>query len=280
MKKILVPVDFSEYSEFALEAAASLAKRFDAEIIVLHMLGLSEALLSKEEAAGLSEAVYYMKLAGKRFESFLDKEYLKGITISESVQNYKVFSEINEVAKEQDADLIIMGSHGTSGGINEIFVGSNSEKVVRTSEIPVLVVKKQISDFKADTVLFACDFKSESIRPYLNASTLFKKLGAKMHILYVNLPNESFKSSEEIENRITEFLMKADGNTDAIKDIVIRNDYSAEAGIFKYGEKIGADLIAVPTHGRRGLAHFFYGSLGEDLVNHAQIPVITFKAST
>lgn len=280
MKKILVPVDFSEYSEFALEVAASLAKKFDAEITVLHMLGLSEALLSREEAAGLSEAVYYMKLAQKRFETFLDKPYLKDITISEFVQNYKVFSEINEVAKEQDADLIVMGSHGTSGGINDIFVGSNSEKVVRTSEIPVLVIKKPTPDFETGNVLFACDFKTESIRPYLNARALFNKLGSKMHFLYINLPNESFKSSDEIENRITEFLMKADGNTDAMKDIVIRNDYSAESGIFKYGDKIGADIIAIPTHGRKGLAHFFYGSLGEDLVNHASIPVITFRASS
>lgn len=279
MKKILVPVDFSEYSEYALEAAATIAKKHDAEIIVLHMLGLSEAILSREEASGLSEAVYYMKLAKKRFDTFLNKDYLKGLTVKESVQNYKVFSEINEAAKEQDVDLIVMGSHGTGGGIGEIFVGSNAEKVVRTSEIPVLVVKHHISDLKLENVLFACDFKDDSVRPYLNASRLFKKFGSKVHLLYVNLPNESFKSSEEIEDRITEFLTKADGNIGALEDVVIRNDYTAEGGIFKYGEKIGADIIAIPTHCRKGLAHFFYGSLGEDLVNHAPIPVMTFRAS-
>ncbi|WP_340202290.1 universal stress protein [Ascidiimonas sp. W6] len=279
MKKILVPVDFSEHSEYALEVAATIAKKYNAEITVLHMLGLSEAVLSREEASGLSEAVYYMKLAKQRFDSFLDKAYLKGIKIKELVQNYKVFSEINEAAMEQEIDLIVMGSHGTGGGINEIFIGSNAEKVVRTSKIPVLVIKQHISNLKLDNVVFACDFKPDSIKPYVNASTLFKKFGSKLHLLYINLPNESFKSTNEIEHRITEFLTRADGNTNALKDVVIRNDYTAESGIFKYGEKIGADLIAIPTHGRRGLAHFFYGSLGEDLVNHASIPVMTFRTS-
>lgn len=279
MKKILVPVDFSVHSEYALEVAAAIAKKFNAEITVLHMLGLSEALVSKEEVSGLSEAVYYMKLAKKRFETFLAKDYLKNIKVTELVQNYKVFSEINETAKEQQIDLIIMGSHGTGGGINEIFVGSNAEKVVRTSDIPVLVIKKRIPDFKIDQVLFVCDFKQDTIRPYLNATKLFKEFNSKIHLLYVNLPNENFKSSDEIEKRITDFLKRADGNTNALKDVVIRNDYSAEAGIFRYGQKINADLIAIPTHGRKGLAHFFYGSLGEDLINHAPIPVMTFRAS-
>ncbi len=47
--------------------------------------------------------------------------------------------------------------------------------------------------------------------------------------------------------------------------------------MYSYAEKIDADLIAIPTHGRNGLAHFFVGSIGEDLANHAKLPVMTFK---
>ncbi|WP_103069404.1 universal stress protein [Aquimarina sediminis] len=278
MKKILVPIDFSEYSEYALQAAAILAKRQNAEIIVLHMLGLSEAVLIKNETQEANEAMYYMKLAEKRFSTFLDKKYLEGIKVTETVQNYKVFSEINEVAHENDADLIIMGSHGVSGLREEVFIGSNTEKVVRTSDIPVLVVKNPVNNFEIKEVVFACDFKIENVRAYHNAVQLFDSLGTNLHLLYINLPGEQFRSSDQMEERVREFLFKADsGNLDMYDKVVYYSDYSVETGVFNYSNKINADIIAIPTHGRRGLAHFFNGSIGEDIANHAHKPVVTFK---
>ncbi|MBG6131875.1 nucleotide-binding universal stress UspA family protein [Aquimarina sp. EL_43] len=278
MKKILVPIDFSEYSEYALQVAALLAKQQNAEIIVLHMLGLSEAVLIKNETQEANEAMYYMKLAEKRFSTFLDKEYLKGIQVTETVQNYKIFSEINEVAHENEADLIVMGSHGVSGLREEVFIGSNTEKVVRTSDIPVLVIKNPVDNFALNEVVFACDFKIENIKAYHNAIKLFNALDANIHLLYVNLPGEQFRSSDQIEERVKEFLFKADsGNLDMYDKVTYFNDYSVESGVFNYSKKINADIIAIPTHGRRGLAHFFNGSIGEDIANHANKPVITFK---
>ncbi|WP_062061587.1 universal stress protein [Aquimarina longa] len=278
MKKILVPIDFSNYSEYALQAAALLAKQQNSEIVVLHMLGLSEAVLIKNEAQEASEAMYYMKLAEKRFNSFLDKEYLEGITVTQLVQNYKIFSEINDLALKNDIDLIVMGSHGTSGLREEVFIGSNAEKVVRTSDIPVLIIKNPMDNFSIKEVVFACDFKIENIRPYHNAMRLFDTLNANVHLLYINLPGEKFKSSDQMEESVKEFLFKADaGNLDMYSKVVYYCDYSVESGIFNYSNKIKADIIAIPTHGRRGLAHFFNVSIGEDIANHANKPVLTFK---
>lgn len=277
MNKILVPVDFSEHSEYALEVAALIAKQQGADIVVLHMLGLSEAILTKKESQEVAEAIYYMKLAEKRFETFLDKEYLKGLNVTETVQNYKNFNEINNVAIENNADLIIMGSHGTTG-LDEVFVGSNTEKVVRTSDIPVLVVKERMEDFKIKEAIFACDFKMDNIAPYHKAMELFSSLGANVHLLYVNLPNERFKSSAEMEKIVKEFLYKADsGSLDNHDKVTYQSDYTVEDGIFNFSNKIDADMIAIPTHGRRGLAHFFAGSIGENVANHSNIPVITLK---
>jgi nucleotide-binding universal stress UspA family protein len=70
MKKILVPLDFSEHSEYALEVAATLAKKHSAEIRVLHMMGLSEAVYTNDESQKFAEAQYYMRLAKKRFDTF------------------------------------------------------------------------------------------------------------------------------------------------------------------------------------------------------------------
>ncbi len=277
MKKILVPVDFSKYSEKALEVAASLAKRHGAEIIAVHMMGLSDAVITREESKEVFEAMYYMRLAEKRFSEFLDKDYLDGLKVTDTVHNYKVFSELNEVAVDLGADLIVMGSHGTSG-LREVFVGSNTEKVVRTSEIPVLVIKNQAPNFQPENGVFACDFMENSIGPYKRAKWMFDLLGINMQLLYINLAGD-FRSTREIEKRILNFMTKAEEPNPfiALNDVVQYNDYSVEAGIFAYSQVSNTDIIAIPTQGRQGLAHFFSGSIGEDVVNHSELPVLTFR---
>jgi len=276
MKKILVPVDFSECSEYALEVASNLAKKYDAEIIALHMLGIPDTVLTSSQSKEMLEGIYYVKLAEKRFKEFLDKDYLKGVQITDSVYNYKKFNELNTIALEKKADLIIMGSHGSSG-LSEVFVGSNTEKVVRSSDIPVLVVKKESKNFDAENAVFACDFTEENLKAFKNAMKLFNSLNnVTVSLLYVNLPGQNYRSTNEIDARVKKFLIKANA-INLLDQVDYYNDYTVEDGIFNYSNKIGADIIALPTHGRRGLAHFFAGSISEGLVNHSKIPVITFK---
>ena len=275
MKKIIVPIDFSEHSEYALKTAAKLAKEANAELLVLHMLELSDVILTESDSQQQQKAVFFLKLVEQKFETFLDKEYLKDVNVTPIVKHYKVFSEVNDVAKEHDADLIVIGSHGTSG-FKEFFVGSNTERVVRNSETPVLVIKNEIKDINFGTAVFATNFEEENVRPYLNATSMFEALGAKLKLLYVNLPNEHFKSSVEIEKKIAEFLITADGNLDKLNDVAYQADYTVEQGVMNYANKVGADIIAIPTHGRKGISHFFAGSIGEDIANHSPLPVITF----
>ncbi|MGO3183557.1 MAG: universal stress protein [Aequorivita sp.] len=277
MKKILVPVDFSKHSEYALEVAASIAKKQKAEIVALHMMGLTDAVVTRNQSKEAFEAMYYMRLAETRFAELLDKDYLEGVTVTDAVHNYTIFSEINDIAKEMEIDLIVMGSHGT-GGLKEVFVGSNTEKVVRTSEIPVLVIKHQTTNFNPKLGVFACDFLASSIGSYQKAKRMFDLLGVKMQPLYVNLAGD-FRNTREIEKRILHFMNEAkDPNPfESLNNVVQYNDYSVEAGIFAYSQITGADIIALPTQGRRGLAHFFSGSIGEDVVNHSDLPVMTFR---
>ncbi len=277
IKKILVPVDFSEHASYALEVAAQWARQHGAEILVLHMLGLFESSYELDETSAMAEAKYYMKMAKKRFNEFLDKEYLEGISVHRIVQNYKIFSELNQVAGEQDIDLIVMGSHGTSG-IGGFFVGSNTEKVIRSAEVPVLVIKKQTPNFGMKEVVFACDFNLENESAYRKAMKLFQRLGAKVHLLYVNLPNTQFKSSTEIEEKMANFLFVVhDGKAVLNETPVCVCDHTIEMGIYRYCKKVNADLLAMPTHGRQGLSHFFRQSLAEDIANHIDLPVMTFK---
>jgi nucleotide-binding universal stress UspA family protein len=276
MKKIIIPVDFSEHSEYALRTAAKLAKKYDAELLALHMLEMSDIMLSASDGLQNQKAAFFLQLAEQRFEDFLDEKYLEGIKLTPIIKHFKVFSEVNDVAIQHNADLIVMGSHGTNG-IAEFFVGSNTERVVRNANIPVLVVKNDVSDVNFDVVAFACDFSEEAIKPYLNAVNMFKNTNTKLYIIHVNLPNDRFLSSQDIEKKAVNFFTKAERNLDKMKDVHYVCDYTVEEGVLNTANKIGADLIVIPTHGRKGLAHFFQGSIGEDVANHSTLPVMTFK---
>ncbi len=273
MKTIIVPIDFSEQSEYALKAAASLSKKHGAEIIALHMLELNEAMISSSEGFHPEQTVFLIKMAEKRIFEFLNKPYLKDVKkVTPIIKHFKVFSEVNDVAKKHGADMIIMGSHG-SDGLKEIFVGSNAEKVVRNSEIPVLVIKDEMEDFKAENFVFACAFKDESLVAFQKAKEFADKLSANLHLVYINTPGDNFLSTQDAYEKVNKYLQKAGAG----KKVNVYNDYSVEKGVLNFSESIHADVIGIPTHGRKGLSHFFMGSIGEDITNHSKIPVITFK---
>lgn len=276
MKKIIVPIDFSKHSEYALKAAALLAKSNDATIYALHMLDIQEMSLSESANFQQEKAVFFLKLAEKRFKKFLQKEYLKAINVVPVIKHYKVFSEINSIAEEVNADIIIMGSHGASG-LKEFFVGSNTEKVVRYATLPVLIMKNELLNLDFSDIVVTTDFSEKSIPAFKKVLKTLDFLNARKHLLYVNLPNEDFRTTSEMDAMANNFLLKAEGNVDRLINVNFVCDKTIEKGILNFSNVIGADLISVITHGRKGLSHIFAGSIAEDVTNHSALPIITFK---
>lgn len=273
MKKILVPTDFSKEAENALKVAAQLAKKHDCEIYLLHMLELPlQEVDALSTHSALPEAMFFMKLAHQKFEDMMAKDYLKGIELHEIVKNHQAFNGVIDSCHEHGVDMIIMGSHGASG-FKEMFIGSNAEKVVRTSDIPVLVIKNEHENFTVNDFVFASDFKKDNKETYRQAADFAKAFDAKIHLLMVNTAN-NFATTSEANKRVKDFIKDYDFDNYTIN---IYNDESVENGILNFSKDINADLIGISTHGRQGIAHFFNGSISEDLVNHANRPVITFK---
>ncbi|MCF1421664.1 universal stress protein [Mangrovimonas futianensis] len=273
MKKILVPTDFSNEAEHALKVAAQLAKRYDSEIYLLHLLEIPvQQVDTLNVQSDFPEAMFFMKLAHQKFEDIMSSPYLDGITVHETVDFNQNFAEVSNVAKEKGADLIVMGSHGSSG-FKEMFIGSNAEKVVRTSEIPVLVIKNQHDSFEVNDFVFASDFKNDNKETYKQATKLARMFDAKIHLLLVNTAS-NFQTTIKAHDRIHDFISE---DTFENYTINIYNDETIEKGILNFSREIKADLIGISTHGRQGIAHFFNSSISEDLVNHAKRPVMTFK---
>jgi nucleotide-binding universal stress UspA family protein len=273
MKRILVPVDFSQYSVEALKVAAQIARKNNFEIILLHLLELPHQV-SDDFGNGNSipEIIYFKNKAIEKLEELMDSVFLQGIEVFESVEFKKVDEGIIDASTKNNADLIVMGSHGTSG-FNELLVGSNTEKIVRYSKVPVLVIKKGVKEFNANHFVFASDFSKESRKPFRKMLEFAKLFDSKLFLVTICTPasfKTTFATEKNMENFIAHFEIENYSKH-------IYNDTNIESGIVNFANSVNADLIGMCTHGRTGLAHFYNGSISEDLVNHALKPVITFK---
>jgi nucleotide-binding universal stress UspA family protein len=273
MKRILVPTDFSKHSEYALKVASQIAKKNNGEIFLVHMLELptsgNDAISTAHE---IPELMLFKNAAVNKLDAMMEATYLEGVKIAKMIQFEMAFDGIVKNAKAHDIDLIIMGSHGASG-FQEMFIGSNTEKVVRNSDIPVLVIKRDEDPFSAQKFVFASDFSDEAKIPFQKAMVFAQGFGAHLHLVNINTPN-NFKSTKVAEQIMNTFL---EGIDTSAMSTHIYNDVNVEKGILHFAKSIDADLIGMSTHGRKGLSHFFNGSISEDLVNHAKRPVITFK---
>lgn len=273
MKRILVPTDFSKHAEYALKVAAQIARENNSEIILLHMLELPhQAGDALGSGHNIPEIMFFKNKAIERLESLMDVDYLDGIPVSEVIQFEKAFDGIIGISKKNNIDFIVMGSHGASG-FQELMIGSNAEKVVRTSEIPVLVIKNETPNFKAENFVFASDFSNEIKKPFAKIVELAKIFNSRLSLVMINTPN-SFKPTHIAEKIMADFVSEFNLDNHSLH---IYNDSNVEKGILNFSNSVNADVIGMCTHGRTGFSHFFNGSTAEDLVNHAVRPVITIK---
>ncbi|WP_317041840.1 universal stress protein [Aquimarina aggregata] len=275
IKSILVPTDFSEQAESALKVAAQIAKKNDAQIYLLHILELPmhlSDLMSSGAPAPAPEAIFFMKQTHKKFEEVLEQDYLKDIEVIETVSFEDVLNGVIDSSKKNNVDIIIMGSHGSSG-FEELFIGSNAEKIVRTSKKPTLVIKEDCEIFEVNDFVYATNFDDEDKPSLIAADEFAKSIGAKLHLVWINTAN-GFKTTYETESKMNDLIsgLPIDNYT-----LNIYNDITVEKGILNFAESINAGMIGISTHGRKGISHFINGSLGEDVVNHAKRPVLTFK---
>jgi nucleotide-binding universal stress UspA family protein len=275
MKNILVPIDFSVQAEYAARVASDIARRTKSKIFLLHMLELPTGIIdpaSYGSSSNTPTSLLFLKRAHEKFEDFKKMSYFDDVEIEDAVLFHKAYDGIIDESKKHKADLIVMGSRGTSG-FEEMLIGSNTEKVVRNSDVPVLVIKQEIKKFNVKNIVFASNFKYKnrsSFQKILDFASLFN---AKLHLLKINTIH-NFETTKESSDAIRNFINDFDLGDYTLN---IYNDVSIESGILNFSKAINVDVIVLNTHGRRGLAHLFNGSIGEDLANHAKLPVVTFK---
>ncbi len=275
MNRILVPVDFSDQAKYACKVAASIANKTNSEVILLHMFDVPSETIDPGNSSGSSsgaQAIYYMKGVHKKFEEFMAFPFFEGLVVKEDVRFHKAFEGVIEESKKLDVDLIVMGSQGATG-LKEMLVGSNTEKVVRHSHIPVLVIKEDIDNFDVKDMVFASDFSEESKKTFPTVLEYRDLFNAKLHLLYINTIHK-FESTKKSNERLYKFIDDYELTNYTMN---VYNDTTIEEGILNFSREVDADVIAINTHGRSGLYNLFSESISKDLANHALRPVMTFK---
>lgn len=277
MKKILIPTDFSEQADNALKAAIYLAKNTEAEIHLLHVeeyVGSTGFNTMGDTATSNMDQLFVLKLMEvnkRKMLDLIDNLNDESLHIYHEVKVGRIFQSVRDYVQEHQIDLIVMGTQG-SNGFSEVMVGSNTEKVVRQAGCPVLSVRRLPVDFKIKKIVFATNFDGDQQQAVDQLKQLQSLFGARLHLLYVNTVF-TFASSRSVRQQMEAFAQKH-----ALTDYEFNsyNDETEERGIINFADEADADLIAVVTHGRTGLSHLLMGSIAEDVVNHAQRPVLTF----
>jgi len=150
MKKILVPTDFSKTAQTAVGVAADVARKAGAELIMLHVVeeasGSSFNVEGEAKYGGDSEETFFtLKLierAKKQMAKALEDSKLAGLKVRQELRVGSAFHGMTTIIAEKKVDLVVMGTAGSSD-LENMVIGSNTEKVVRTSHCPVLVVNKK-----------------------------------------------------------------------------------------------------------------------------------------
>jgi len=257
MEKILVPTDFSELAFRACDVAAQLARQKGAWIYLLHVESKTQVNENQAE---------------KKLEELKSHEVFNGINVTSIYKVSKLEGSIISAAQEHKIDLIVMGSHG-KGSENAGLVGSNTARVVRLSEFPVLVVKSKEEEYQGKNIVFASSFFGEVDQVFPKIQRIAEASDAHLHLLKVITPRH-FETTKQ-----TKDLLEGFAREHRLKKYSVHayNHETKEQGIMEFAQEVNADLIALVTHGRKGLSQFLLGSVAEQVADSSNIPVLSVK---
>ncbi|MEO1262536.1 MAG: universal stress protein [Bacteroidota bacterium] len=270
MKRILVPTDFSECAANALDAAAQLAERFDATLHLLHSEDLPpywEQLPEEEKQkwATVNQASDKAKHQLKQF-----KEKYPNLHLETTCTPKQLPAAISAHVEQHGIELIVIGSHGASGK-NEFFIGSNTQKVVRTIHCPTLIIKNPLKDINFHKVVFASSFNESELEGFVHFKNLVKHFIPEIHLVYVQ--HSIINPPTQIQLETMKPFERACAPLQCQSHIY--NDFSVDKGIRSFADKLGADLIAISYHERHPIKRMLIGSNVEAIINHAELPVLT-----
>lgn len=256
VKKILVPTDFSSVSETAINHAAKVASQLNADVYLLHVVS---------KPSELDDAKLKLEDSVANLNNILGAD--RGHAVSR-IGN--IFEDIGDVARELDAELIVMGTHGAVG--MQKLLGSHALKVITSSDIPFIVVQdKKINEYGYDDIVLPIDFTVETKQKLVHVANMAKYFNSKVHLVF-HKENDEWLSQKVTRNvNYSKAFLKERGIEFDAKEV--SGDFTKE--IVRYATSIEADLISIMNVSKNGIIGILGNSYEQVLMtNEAQIPVL------
>ena len=287
---ILVPTDGSEGAETASRHAARLAAAFGSRLRILSVVderAFSDELVAAGTAVEDRRATAEQRAAEATaaIETLAESASIPCLTaVEEGVPDETIVS----YADDHDVDLIAMGTHGRTG-LSHTLLGSVAERVVRTSDVPVLTTRSAPGDGAYDRILIPTDGSEAASAAIEHGLAIAERFDATVHALSVvdldalagaaetgaGLPAVIETLEEDCERAVDAVAERcSDRGLDAVTAIV---EGSPSRAIDEYVEREGIDLIAMGTHGRTGIERYLIGSVTERIVRTSDVPVLTVR---
>jgi nucleotide-binding universal stress UspA family protein len=215
--------------------------------------------------------VELIRKSRKQLEKLVNDAKYKDVRIDGELRVGNAFHGMRSIITDHKVDLVVMGTRGHTK-IEEMVIGSNTERVVRQMRCPVLTVhsKPATNDFK-NIVYATAMSKDEEVFSKIIKRTQ-QIYNSTVHLVRINTPGD-FQRDKVVKDYMEKFAKKLQLKNYTVN---VYNDLSTEEGIIYFADSINADLVCMATHGRTGFAHVMAGSIAEDVVGHSKRPVLTF----
>lgn len=289
--RILCPTDFSDFSERAYEYAISLARHYEADLYLLHVVrpvivGYPEYSIPDSVNEFYGELREY---AEEQLREFAKVHAEGGVHAKVTVQEGVVTGSILEFVKENSIDMVVMGTHGRKG-FQRLTMGSVTERVLRKAACPVLVVRRSAHDFvspesgaepvRLGKILFCSDFSEYSERALqyaLSLATEYKSDLSLMHVLE-HIPSGQDRDVEIVRARqlLEDSVPEEARSCCSIKPIACVGKPYEE--IVKLAEQDQTDLVVMGVRGRNALDLAIFGSTTHRVIQLGPCPVLVIHA--
>lgn len=274
--KIVVPMDFSEQALIALGQSYNLAREYNAEILLVHVMeegGILPKIVTAKHLADMKKDIQ------KRLDKIADDATKKSkIAIDTMIAKGKVYDKIIEVADMVDALMIIMGCNSRKK-LRARFIGSNALRVVREAKCPVITIKGKHHREGCKNIVLPLDLTKETKDKVKHAIDVAKLGSFKAAIRVVSVLQGS---DEFLVNRLTRqleqvksFIQKQGVECTAE---IIKTDKGGESlaqSILDYAYKVEGDLLIIMTQQEANFTRMFIGSTAQEMVNNSEIPVMS-----
>lgn len=271
MKTILVPIDFSGDSINALEHAIIIANKAEASIRMINVVKKKNF----ETPFVINEFTSIFSNSIDDFFSKIIKKYEKKAKfgIDYKVREGKIYNEICNQAKYDDAFLIVMGTHGVSG-FEEKILGSNAYKVVIESPCPIITIRKKFAPVEPKKIVLPIDTTKDSRKKVPFVAKYAQIFDAEIHVLGV-----AESESESVKKKLAQYTDQTESflaskNVKVKKSIITGGDMTSI--ILAYSNDNKANLIAIMTEQPNPFA-LIMGLTAHNIVNESPIPVMSFS---